>query len=301
MGAAAPGSAPRRRWLRASAAAAVPSGAAVLASLPAAGAGPGRVLLVARWPPVLGVAWAPAAPDRVAGGGRLSGLPALALVWLRNDAAGGTAHVLWLLVVVWATDICAYLVGRLGRRAQARAADQPGKTWSGLLGGMAGAACSGRGLLAPPAGAGFGSRRPWAVALAVVAQAGDLFESALKRRAGVKDSGHLIPGHGGLLDRIDGLVFAAPVFAGLVGSARSGARLDRAGTRRPPPTGRAGSRSSAPPARSGAARWPMVDEAPERYRVEAVTGVAAGRRAGRDRPRWRPAGRGRRSRRATPS
>lgn len=154
-------------------------------------------------------------PDRTAGGVLYVGLPIIAFVWLRNHVAQGTAHVLWLLVVVWATDICAYFVGRTLQGPKLAPAISPGKTWSGLLGGMAGAALFG-GLLALAFGVGFWLPAALGLALAVVAQAGDLFESALKRRAGVKDSGHLIPGHGGILDRIDGLIFAAPAFAAVV-------------------------------------------------------------------------------------
>jgi phosphatidate cytidylyltransferase len=163
------------------------------------------------------------APDRVAGGVVYVGLPVVALVWLRNEVAGGALHVLWLFVVVWATDICAYFVGRTVGGPKLAPAISPGKTWSGLLGGMAGAGLLG-GLIALAFGAGFAFAATLGVALALVAQAGDLFESALKRRAGVKDSGHLIPGHGGLLDRIDGLVFAAPAFAAVVWLMAAGAR-----------------------------------------------------------------------------
>ncbi|MFO1046434.1 MAG: phosphatidate cytidylyltransferase [Geminicoccaceae bacterium] len=155
-------------------------------------------------------------PLRAAGGVLYVGVPALALVWLRGSSAG-LQHLLWLLIVIAATDTCAYLVGRTlgGPRLAPRIS--PGKTWSGLLGGVAGA-----GLLGAVASHALGAGVMFAAAvgagLAVVGQLGDLFESALKRRAGVKDSGRLIPGHGGLLDRIDGLVFAAPAFAAFVWS-----------------------------------------------------------------------------------
>ena len=139
----------------------------------------------------------------------------MALVWLRADAPGGMQHVIWLLMVIWATDICAYLVGRTVGGPKLAPRISPGKTWSGLLGGVAGASLLG-GFAAQALGAGYWFAAAVGGCLAVIGQVGDLFESALKRRAGVKDSGHLIPGHGGLLDRIDGLVFAAPVFAGLV-------------------------------------------------------------------------------------
>ena len=154
-------------------------------------------------------------PGRVAAGTLYVGIPALALVWLRTQAPAGSMHLLWLLLVVWATDIFAYLVGRTLGGPKLAPRISPGKTWSGLCGGVVGAGLTG-GVAAMALGAGFGLAAMVGALLALVGQGGDLFESALKRQAGVKDSGHLIPGHGGLLDRIDGLVFAAPVFAGLV-------------------------------------------------------------------------------------
>lgn len=146
-----------------------------------------------------------------AGGVLYVGLPAFCLVWMRLGE-GGLGAVLWLFLVVWATDIAAYLAGRSigGPRLAPRVS--PGKTWSGLAGGMAGAALTGAlaaGLWEAPAAAAAAT----GALLAVVAQAGDLFESFLKRRVGLKDSGNSIPGHGGLLDRVDGLLAATPVFA----------------------------------------------------------------------------------------
>lgn len=135
--------------------------------------------------------------------------PLVALLWLRLDAEYGRLAVFWLLLVVWATDIFAYFVGRGigGPRIAPRLS--PKKTWAGLIGGMFGAGVVGAAAaiwldLGSPAMLALVS-----AGLAVVAQAGDFFESALKRRAGVKDSGRLIPGHGGVLDRVDGLVTAA--------------------------------------------------------------------------------------------
>ncbi|MFL5335894.1 MAG: phosphatidate cytidylyltransferase [Geminicoccaceae bacterium] len=167
-------------------------------------AGAGVALSVPGWP-----------AGRVAAGTIYVGVPGLALVWLRSHAPGGSAHLLWLLLVVCATDICAYLVGRTIGGPKLAPRISPGKTWSGLCGGVAGASLTG-GIAAMALGAGYGLAAAVGALLALVGQGGDLFESALKRRAGVKDSGYLIPGHGGLLDRIDGLAFAAPVFAGLV-------------------------------------------------------------------------------------
>ena len=140
-------------------------------------------------------------------------LPMLAMVWLRAVPEIGLAILLWLLLVVWATDIMAYFVGRQIGGPKLAPSISPGKTWAGLWGGMAGAAVIG--ALAALVIGPFRVLPSVALAagLAVVAQMGDLTESALKRQAGVKDSGGLIPGHGGLFDRLDGLLFAAPVLA----------------------------------------------------------------------------------------
>jgi phosphatidate cytidylyltransferase len=139
--------------------------------------------------------------------------PGLALIWLRGLPQVGLQVVIWLLAVVWATDIVAYLVGRAVGGPRLAPHISPGKTWSGLCGGVVAAALAGT-VTAGVTGserllhaAGLGGL------LAIVAQIGDLIESALKRRAGVKDSGSLIPGHGGVLDRLDGLMLAAPVLA----------------------------------------------------------------------------------------
>jgi phosphatidate cytidylyltransferase len=146
------------------------------------------------------------------------GLPALALVWLRDMPGSGRENVLFLLLVVWATDIFAYVAGRLFGGPKLAPGISPGKTWSGAVGGLAGAGVAGV-VLAGLAGL------PLAMALSVVAQAGDLMESGLKRRFGVKDSGRLIPGHGGLLDRLDGVLTAAPLAALLALAAGRGRGL----------------------------------------------------------------------------
>ena len=130
----------------------------------------------------------------------------VALLWLRHQPGLGRQTVVWIVVCVWATDIGAYVVGRSAGGAKLAPRISPGKTWSGLVGGMAWAAV---GSAAVGWAFGVGETMSLALigaALAVVDQLGDLLESAAKRRAGMKDSGTLIPGHGGLLDRVDGLV-----------------------------------------------------------------------------------------------
>ncbi|MGV8997052.1 MAG: phosphatidate cytidylyltransferase [Parvibaculaceae bacterium] len=149
-------------------------------------------------------------------------LPLIALVWLRLDPVYGLIGVFWLLFAVWATDTFAYFAGRGIGGPKLAPALSPNKTWAGLIGGMFGAA-----LVGFITAVAFNLGSPALLALvsaviAVVAQAGDIFESALKRRAGVKDSGKLIPGHGGILDRVDGLVTAA-LAAGLIGALHAGA------------------------------------------------------------------------------
>ncbi len=141
------------------------------------------------------------------------GLPTVSLVWLRSGA-NGEAIVLWLMLSVWATDTGAFFVGRAigGPRLAPRIS--PKKTWAGLIGAMVSAAAVG----AVTGGFIDGAPRPAPLAaagavLAVVAQMGDLGESWVKRRFGTKDSSHLIPGHGGLFDRVDGLLAAALLVA----------------------------------------------------------------------------------------
>ena len=141
------------------------------------------------------------------------GLPLLALVWLRALPDVGLFTILWLFLVVWSTDVMAYVVGRKVGGPKLAPSISPGKTWSGLCGGMAGAAAVGAAMALVMEPFRLLPSIVLATGLAVVAQIGDLAESALKRQAGVKDSGGLIPGHGGLFDRIDGLLFAAPVLA----------------------------------------------------------------------------------------
>jgi phosphatidate cytidylyltransferase len=145
----------------------------------------------------------------------------VACVLLRTDAQLGFVAIVFLFAIVWATDILAYFVGRLvgGPRLWPRVS--PKKTWSGALGGGAAA------VLAGLAVAHY-ARLPNSLAVAALAlvlsaasQAGDLFESAFKRCFGVKDAGHVIPGHGGIMDRLDGFL-AAAVLAALIGAARGG-------------------------------------------------------------------------------
>jgi phosphatidate cytidylyltransferase len=143
-------------------------------------------------------------------------VPALALLWIRerfqvNGAPLGVELLLWVFITTWSVDIGAYFAGRSIGGPKLAPAISPNKTWAGLIGGMIAAALFG-GLwvyllqlphilywLAPP--------------FAVAAQLGDLFESWLKRRAGVKDSGTWLPGHGGALDRLDGLVVVSTLTA----------------------------------------------------------------------------------------
>lgn len=154
------------------------------------------------------------------------GLAALALLWLRADPVAGRANLLFLLLLIWASDIGAYVAGRLIGGPKLAPSISPGKTWSGAAGGLLAAVVVG--LLCA-----FVLQTPVAPlrvaclsgALGIIAQAGDLLESRLKRHFGVKDSGHLIPGHGGLLDRLDAVLAAAPVAAGLALAAGPGVVL----------------------------------------------------------------------------
>lgn len=137
------------------------------------------------------------------------GLPAVALVWLRSDGPIGLMAVLFVFASVWATDTFAYIFGRLIGGPKLGPRISPNKTWSGLIGGTLASALVGAGFATliergvPLHLAGLG------LLLGLVSQMGDLSESALKRQYGVKDASHLIPGHGGFMDRVDGMIFAA--------------------------------------------------------------------------------------------
>lgn len=139
-----------------------------------------------------------------------AGIFAIALSGLRGSEYAGLAAVIFLFAIVWATDIFAYVVGRTLGGPKLAPRISPGKTWSGAIGGAV------FGLAAGLAAAfALGTHlnvlfiAVLSLLLSVASQIGDLFESALKRRFGAKDSGALIPGHGGVMDRVDGLVAAA--------------------------------------------------------------------------------------------
>lgn len=136
-------------------------------------------------------------------------LPALALLWIRERA--GIDLLLWVFIVTWSTDIGAYFSGRNFGHRKLAPTISPGKTVEGLYGGIAAATLLG-GAWVFAAGLGK-ALLIFAPLFAIAAQAGDLFESAMKRRAGVKDSGSWLPGHGGILDRLDGLIPVAVLTA----------------------------------------------------------------------------------------
>lgn len=138
-------------------------------------------------------------------------VPALALLWIRDRAPQGLELLLWVFIVTWSTDIGAFFAGRAIGGPRLAPSISPNKTIAGLVGGMLSAALAGYAWaeLTSLSAALF----VLAPVFAVAAQAGDLFESGLKRRAGVKDSGSWLPGHGGALDRLDGLVVVATLTA----------------------------------------------------------------------------------------
>ena len=145
----------------------------------------------------------------------------IASVLLRRDGTFGLAAIFLLFAVVWTTDIVAYFAGRLIGGPKLWPRVTPKKTWSGAIAGAAGAVVAGL-VVARIAGVGNpGAIVALCLALSGASQAGDLFESALKRRFGAKDAGKLIPGHGGIMDRLDGYV-AAVLLAVTIGVCRGG-------------------------------------------------------------------------------
>jgi phosphatidate cytidylyltransferase len=142
-------------------------------------------------------------------------------VILRMDDEMGFAALLWLFAIVWVSDVMAYVCGRLIGGPKLWPAVSPKKTWAGFIGGTAFSVAAATGVAAA-----FGAPSLIPVAIvglitAIISQGGDLFESSLKRRFGVKDSGNLIPGHGGVMDRLDGFVLAGG-FALILGLSRGG-------------------------------------------------------------------------------
>jgi phosphatidate cytidylyltransferase len=152
-------------------------------------------------------------PQWTAFGALWVALPSICLLWLARDGLTGRATLLWVFGVVWATDIGAYAIGRTLGGPRLAPRWSPRKTWAGLAGGIVCAALTGW------ATAAFLQIAPAlplvlvSAGLAIIGQFGDLAESVAKRRFGVKDSSGLIPGHGGLLDRLDGLLVVIPVVA----------------------------------------------------------------------------------------
>ena len=145
----------------------------------------------------------------------------IALVALRADPLVGMKAVFFVFAVVWGTDVAAYVAGRTFGGPKLWPAVSPNKTWSGAIGGVLAAIIFGvvaalvMGISVTLALAAV------ALALSIISQGGDLFESSVKRHFGVKDASHLIPGHGGLMDRVDALTFAA-IAAALTGWIHSG-------------------------------------------------------------------------------
>ena len=163
-------------------------------------------------------------PMWLPGGIFYAGLSAVSLAGLRGADRDGLVTMLFIFAIVWATDIFAYFIGRAIGGPKLAPPISPGKTWSGAIGGMLAGIIAGM-LVVYFAGGEVGFALAMIIAvLSIGSQIGDLFESWIKRRFGVKDSSRLIPGHGGVMDRVDGLVFACflAFLGGLIVAAASG-------------------------------------------------------------------------------
>jgi len=174
---------------------------------------------VAAWPPrrrrtVHSPAWS-------AAGVIYAGTALLGPALLRADPALGLAAVVYLFAIVWATDIFAYVVGRAVGGPLLWPALSPKKTWAGAVAGLGGGVAAGTLVAYASAGTAPLVAGVLALILSVMAQGGDLVESAVKRQFGVKDASHLIPGHGGVMDRLDGFLVAA-LAAVVIGSLHRG-------------------------------------------------------------------------------
>ena len=158
----------------------------------------------------------------LSGGTIYLGLPCVALIWLRNDGSAGRDVVFWLMIVVWAADTGAYIAGRLIGGPRLAPSVSPNKTWAGLAGGVGLAAATSAGFAGASGQTSLFAPTAVGAVMGFAAQAGDLAESWVKRKFGVKDTSALIPGHGGLLDRVDGLLMVVLVVA-LIAAADEGA------------------------------------------------------------------------------
>ena len=167
-----------------------------------------------RWPAANPAAWP-------AGGVIYAGIAFLSPALLRRDADLGFVAILFLAATVWMTDIFAYIVGRAVSGPLLWPRVSPNKTWAGAIGGLAGGVVAGIGVAYASGLGELAAVGVVALLLSVLTQAGDLFESAVKRRFGAKDASRLIPGHGGLMDRLDGFLVAA-LAALLIGILRQG-------------------------------------------------------------------------------
>ncbi|MBV8869156.1 MAG: phosphatidate cytidylyltransferase [Acetobacteraceae bacterium] len=214
------GAPPRRPWrdLRARGASALVLAPVALGAIWAGG--PLFVALVAALALGLAYEWAGLCQagrlgrDSWLGGTLFIALWAAALLWLRADPSAGRANVIVLTLVVWGSDVGAYLAGRLIGGPRLAPCVSPSKTWAGAAGGaLASALVSAGAAKFLVLGVNVTGALLLGAGLSVIGQAGDLAESAIKRRCGVKDSGRLIPGHGGLLDRLDAALAVAPVAA----------------------------------------------------------------------------------------
>jgi phosphatidate cytidylyltransferase len=140
-----------------------------------------------------------------------AGLPAVALIWLRSDASLGMLAVIFVIVIVIASDTAGFLFGRVLGGPKLWPRLSPNKTWAGMIGALVASSIIGAFFWFAVPEASAVRLAATGVVLSLAAQGGDLAESAIKRRFGAKDSGSLIPGHGGIMDRVDGLVAAAAV------------------------------------------------------------------------------------------
>lgn len=211
----------RRRTL----VAAVGAGAlAIAASLASNASAEFAVLALVAGALIVGVLERAGRPVWAACGLLYAGALIVSVASLRVSLFGGFQAILWLFAVVWGTDILAYFGGRMIGGPKLWPRVSPSKTWSGFITGVTGGAAAGAVALALTMPQGMQSYIAFALlglAAGAISQGGDLLESSIKRHFGVKDSSHLIPGHGGFMDRLDGFVAACAV-AALLGLARGG-------------------------------------------------------------------------------